>query len=204
MKTPDGESRSPVVIVGRQFTKHVAWYIGNQGPEAFQKVEIKGETLVATLNPQEHPGMEVTLESHLTGENQCAGTAKFKNKNGGDTGSFEFTGKRLVLSAFSDVSTWKLGFTSPDNEKHEATITVVAHEGKHYAWYSGRDHELPARSISIDGDKVVATLAAETEEGAKVEVTFRGTVSGDQVRGTADYNVEGQTGSFPFEGKRAS
>ena len=97
------------MIVGRQFTKYVAWYIGDQGPEAFQKVEIKGETLVASLNPQEHPGMEVALESHLTGENQCAGTAKFRSKSGGDAGSFEFKGKRLTLSSFNDVSTWKLG-----------------------------------------------------------------------------------------------
>lgn len=204
MTTPDGESRSPIVIVGRQFSKYVAWYIGDQGPEAFQKVELKGETLVGSLNPQEHPGMEVTLESRMTAENQCAGTAKFRSKNGGDAGSFNFKGERMSLLSFNDSSTWKLQFTAPDNEKHDATITVVMHGGKHYAWYSGRDHELPARSISIDGDKVVATLAAETEEGAKVEVTFRGTVSGDQVRGTADYNVEGQTGSFPFEGKRAS
>ena len=55
MTTPDGESRSPIVIVGRQFSKYVAWYIGDQGPEAFQKVELKGETLVGTLNPTGAP-----------------------------------------------------------------------------------------------------------------------------------------------------
>lgn len=204
MTTPDGQSRSPVVIVGRQYSDYVAWYVGDQGPEAFQNVALKGETLVGTLSPKEHPGVEVTLESKLTGDNKCAGTAKFRSKNGGDAGSFEFKGERLVMSSFDDASTWQLQFTAPDNEKHEAKITVVSKGGKHYAWYSGRDHELPAKSISIDGDKVVATLTAETEEGAKVDVTFRGTVNGDQVKGTADYNVEGQTGSFPFEGKRAS
>ena len=94
---------------------------------------------------QEHPGVEVTLESRLTAENQCAGTAKFRSKNGGDAGSFNFKGERMPLSSFNDVSTWKLQFTAPDNEKHDATITVVAHGGKHYAWYSGRDHELPAQ-----------------------------------------------------------
>jgi len=204
LTTPDGESRSPIVIVGRQFSKYVAWYIGDKEPQAFQKVELKGDTLVGSLNPQEHPGVEVTLESRLTAENQCAGTAKFRSKSGGDGGSFQFKGERLSLSSFDDVSTWKLQFTSPDDEKHEATITVVAKGGKHYAWFSGHDHELPARSISIDGDKVVATMAAETAEGAKVEITFRGNVSGDQVQGTVDFSVEGQSGSFPFAGKRAS
>ncbi len=204
MTTPDGQSRSPIVIVGRQFSTYVAWYIGDQGPEAFRNVVLKGESLTGTLKPQEHPGMEVTLESRLTAENQCTGTAKFHSQNGGDAGSFNFTGARMPLSSFDDVSTWKLQFTSPDKEKHDATITVVAKGGKHYAWFSGRDHELPARSISIDGDKVVATMTAQTAEGDTVEVTFRGTVSGDRVRGTADYRVDGQTGSFPFEGKRAS
>ncbi len=204
MTTPDGESRSPIVIVGRQFSKYVAWYIGDQGPEAFQNVVLKGESLTGTLKPAEHPGVEVTLESRLTADNQCTGTAKFRSQNGGDAGSFNFKGERMPLSSFDEVSTWKLAFTPPDDEQHEATITVVAKGGKHYAWFSGRDHELPARSIRIDGDKVVATMTAETAEGAKVEVTFRGTVSGDQVRGTADYSVEGQAGTFPFEGKRAS
>lgn len=203
--TPDVVQRTPLVILGRQYKTYVAWYIGDKQPEKFRDVQLKGETLVGTIIPQEHPDITVTLESKLQGENQCVGTAKFRgNNNGPDTGSWPFSGQRMTPSSFEEAMTWKLSFVTPDNEKHEPTITVVTEGGKMYAWYSGRDHELPARSIRVEGDSVVMSMTAESPEGGQVDVTFRGTVSGDEVKGTAEYRTGDDSGSFPFQGKRAS
>ncbi|MHB8971593.1 MAG: hypothetical protein ACYC3X_18510 [Pirellulaceae bacterium] len=48
------------------------------------------------------------------------------------------------------------------------------------------------------------SMTTETPEGAQVDVTFRGTVSGGEVKGTAEYRTGDDSGSFPFQGKRAS
>jgi hypothetical protein len=202
--TPDGVQRTPFVILGRQYSTYVAWYIGDKQPEKFRDVQLKGDTLVGTINPQEHPGITVTLESKLQGENQCVGTATFRSSDGQDTGQWTFRGQRMTPSTFDEATTWKLNFVTPDNQKYEPTITVVTEGGKMYAWFSGRDHELPARSITVQGDNVVMSMTAETPEGAQVDVTFRGTVSGDEVKGMAEYRLGNDSGSFPFLGKRAS
>ena len=200
---PDGAQHTPIVIVGRQYDNYLAWYLADKEPQAFQDVQLKGDKLVGTIRPQEHAGVTVTCEATLKAEDQCAGVATFRTA-GGDTGSCKFAGQRMKMSSFDEVMTWKLEFTTPDNEKHSATVTVVTKGGKHYAWFSSKDHELPARDISIQGDHVELKVEAETREAAKAEVTFRGTVSGDQVQGTAEYKVGGESGTFPFRANRAS
>ncbi|MHB8864671.1 MAG: hypothetical protein ACYC6N_19875 [Pirellulaceae bacterium] len=201
---PDGVSRTPVVILGRQYDEYVAWYVGDGKPQPFQDVQLQGDTLVGKLDPQERPDVTVMLESKLTAENQCTGTAKYKSKTGNDAGQWSFTGQRMEPSSFDEQMTWKLHFTTPDNQQHAPTITVVSKEGKRYAWYSGKDHELPARSINVQGDRVEMTISAQSPEGSRVDVTFRGTIEGDNVQGTAEYHMQGDTGSFPFQGKRTS
>lgn len=203
MTTPDGVDRDPTVIVGRQFEKYVAWYVDDDEPQRFKEVRIEDDTLVGTIRPQERPEIRVTLRARLSGENACEGTGEYRAESG-DSGSWSFTGKRVPLSSFDEVMTWKLSFVSPDGERHDPTVTVVTKNSKHYAWYSGSDHELPASSIRVDGDRVEMKIAAETAEGTKVDVTFRGTVDGDRVEGNAEYDLEGDTGSFPFTGKRSS
>ncbi len=71
-------------------------------------------------------------------------------------------------------------------------------------WFSGKDHELPATKLSKNGDEVVLSMTAKTEEGEHVNVTFRGNVDGDRVSGKASYELGGETGDFPFTGKRKS
>ena len=83
-------------------------------------------------------------------------------------------------------------------------MTVVSKDQKLYGWYSSKEHELPARKVSKDGEKVALSITVKTRDGGKVDVTFRGTVDGDQVDGEAEYDFEGETGSFPFKGKRQS
>ncbi len=203
MTTPDGEHREPIVLIGRQYDAYVAWYVGNDGPEAMKNVQLKNDLLVGAIEPKEQPGMTVTLEARLQGEGACEGVGKYKSTYG-DSGNWKFSGKRLSSSSFDEVSTWKVGFVTPDYEKHTATVSVVAKGDQFYAWYSGKDHELPARAVQIDGDQVTLKLSAETRDGAKVDLTFRGNVTGNTVKGNAEYELEGDTGSFPFTAKRAS
>lgn len=199
----DGVSRSPLVIVGRQFKSYVAWHIDGKEPQPFEKVALKGDTLVGTITPRERPDVTITCEAKLGAQDHCTGTATYKTQTG-DTGDWEFTGKRLPLSTFDEVMKWELSVTTSDNQQHKAIVTVVSKEGKYYAWFSGEHHELPARSITVENDRVELKLTAETPEGRQVDVTLRGTVDGDQVQGNAEYRVDNHTGSIPFKAKRTS
>ncbi len=201
---PDGVHRNPIVVVGRQYKNYVAWYVADGEPQPFKNVRLQGDKLVGTIAPRERQDVTITCESTLKAMDQCEGKATYRTKNGSDTGQWSFTGKRIPMSSFDEVMKWELRFTTPDNEPHEATVTVVSLSGKMYAWYSSKDHELPARSISVQGDRVEVKMVAESPEGAPVEVTFRGTVVGDAVKGEAEYRLQDDTGKFPFQAKRVS
>ena len=165
--TPDGVQRTPIVIVGRQYQKYVAWYIGDKEPQPFENVQLQGDKLVGTITPQEQPDITITCESALKAADQCAGTATYRSKDGGATGSWGFSGKRMTPSSFDEVMKWKLSFVTPDNEQHEATLTVVSKSDKFYAWYSDKNHELPAHSLTVQGDRVEMKLSGESPEGAR-------------------------------------
>jgi len=203
MTTPDGQTREPVVLVGRQYEDYVAWYVADDQAEAMKDVQLKDDTLVGTIEPKDHPGITVTLEARLTDDNACEGVGKYQSADG-LSGSWEFAGKRFALAEFDDVAEWQMEFVTPEYEKHAATVTVVSKGGELYAWYSGKDHELPILDIKIDGDQGVMKMSTETRDGTKVDLLFRGTEDGDEIKGDVEYNVGGETGSFPFTAKRKS
>jgi hypothetical protein len=201
--TPDGMDRNPTIVVGRQYEKYVAWYVSDQGAQPFKDVRMEGEALVGKIVPKEQSDVTVTLKAELKSENECAGTGSYVDEYG-DSGSWNFTGKRLSPSSVGEVTTWNLSFVTPDGQRHDPTVTVVSVGSKYYAWYSGKDHELPASKLSVDGDRVEMELAAETAEGDKVNVTFRGTVDGEKIAGSAEFDMQGETGEFAFQGTRKS
>jgi hypothetical protein len=201
--TPDGTAREPVVVLGKQYDQYVAWSIVNGQPEPFRSVELRDEKLICTIDPSEQPDVTVTLECSLSGDNRCTGTGRYRSKNGGETGEWKLTGKRFNRADFDEYSEWKVSFEIPDNGSQSAVVTVVSRDGKQYAWYQGRDHDLPAREFVLDGDRVEMVVVGELEGGEDVEATFKGVLSGASVTGDVTIKAGGQQGSFPFKGSQS-
>ena len=63
--------------------------------EPFQNVQLQNDALVGTINPRERPDITVTITSRLIADNRCAGTAKYRTKDGADEGSWDLTGQRM-------------------------------------------------------------------------------------------------------------
>jgi hypothetical protein len=199
--TPDGIVRDPVVIVGRQYEQYLAWQVVGGEAEPFKSARLKGEKLTLVIEPSQEPDVTVTLEVELDEENRCTGTGSFRSRSDGETGQWGLTGKRLTRSDFEEYQTWKLEFETPDYERHSPLVTVVSLDGQRYAWYQGRDHDLPARSFKLDGNRVELVVAGQTGEGTPIEVTFRGQLEGERVKGAASFKLGGESGEFPFEGR---
>lgn len=201
---PEGVARTPLVIVGRQRDELAAWYVEKDEPEAFQSAKLVGESLQLTIKPKSHYGdVTVSLTATLSAEGKCQGDAQYKTTSG-ETGSWKFTGKRMANWEFDELTTWNLSFVTPEQVRETATVTVVAKDGRHYGWYSSKDYELPAKSFTLAGDSVTMVIAGKLQTGEPVEVTFKGTMVGDQVKGDAQYKVGDETGSFPFTASRKS
>ena len=202
--SPDGVKRTPTVVVGRQHNELVAWYIESAEPEPFKDVRLKDDSLLLTIEPAEYNGdATVTVEARLKEDNVCRGAAKCVLKNG-ERESWDFSGRRLGESDFDDVTQWDLAFVAPDNQQQKATVTVVTKGAQAYAWYTSEDYDLPAKQMSVNGNDVVMSITAKGPDGNTIDATFRGSIAGDRVSGTAAYSVEGSSGTFPFSGKRKS
>ncbi len=204
--TPEGDRLTPMVVVGRQHQELVAWVADEEKGklQAFEDVCLKDDSVVATIKPKEYGGdVTVTLEARLEEKDACCGKAKYALGNG-ESGTFDFTGERIPVSKLDDVSQWDVSFETPDFEQHKALVTLVTVGEKEYGWYSSKDYELPILEAKTDGDRVVVSLTAKTVDGTKVDVTFRGTVNGDRVEGTAEFNLDGETGDFNFSAKQRS
>lgn len=201
--TPDYVRRTPIVLVGRQFRELVAWYIEENEPEAFKTVRLNDDTLILTIRPKERNDVTVTFEATSETDGVCVGTGTYKADDG-DAGSWELKGKRMSFSDFDETQKWQLSFVTPDNQQRDPVVTVVSKDDQLYGWYSSEDHEVPATKLAVTGDDVVLSLTVKTRSGASVDVKFRGTLSADRVQGTADYDADGETGSFPFTGERKS
>lgn len=199
---PDGVHRSPIVIVGRQGEELAAWYADQGEVQEFKNAKLVDDALQLTIVPQDHQGqVTVTMKAKMAGEGKCEGDAEFTTQ-GGEKGEWKFTGERMKPAEFQDVSQWNLSFTTPDSQSRQATVTVLNKDGKTYGWYSSDEFEIPAKEVKIDGDRVKLAIEGKMPGGTKVQVTFHGTVTGDQVKGDADYELDGNSGSFAFTGKR--
>ena len=199
---PDGVHRTPIILVGRQNEELVAWYVDGEEPEQCKDVHLEGETLLLTIQPREFDkDVTVTFEGELTKENQCAGTAKYASTDG-DSGSLDFSGARITPAEFRNVNRWALDFTTPDDERRKAAVILLSSDEEWYGWYSSDKYELPVREITNEAGRVVFSVSAKTDSGAEFEVTFRGDVEGESIRGNAEYDLEGDTGSFSFTGRK--
>ena len=205
---PNDVDQEPLIAVGRIYDELVAWYVGQGAlelfdePQPFTGVALTDDALVMTISPKEQPDVTVTFEGTSDEQGKCYGTATYEASDG-ETGSWEFTGEMVDMSEWDEVQVWTISFVSPDDlEKHEAEITGVGIGDQVYAWFSSEYFELPATECSIEGDQVEMTLTAQTLDGDDVEVTFRGTFDGDSIKGEAEYDVDGDTGTFAFSGER--
>lgn len=198
--TPDGEERTPTVVMGRQRDELVAWYIDKGEPEAFKSVTVTDESLELTIVPGEKEGKAtVKLVAKQDGANRCSGKCEYRLTDG-ETGSWTFQGKRVAPHDLPQLGQWKLKFTTPDGESHSPTIHVFENGDTLYAWYVSEEYELLAKSLKVDGDQATLSMAAKLADEVVATVTFRGTINGTTIKGNADYNVDGDRGSFAFTG----
>ncbi len=201
--TPDDVERSPMIVVGRQNSDLVAWYIEDGERQEFKEVKLQDETLMLTIEPKQHADVTVTFAAKLKAEDQCHGEATYTLTDG-DSGTWDFSGERIKPSSADEFTKWNLSFVTPDDQQREATVIVVAFGEKLYGWFSSKEHDVPATKVEKNGDTVELSITTKTPEGSPVDVTFRGKVDSDSVQGDASYSFEGETGSFPFTGTRKS
>lgn len=105
-----------------------------------------------------------------------------------------------VAAQGSVAGTWELTYNPGDGE-HSAILTIEETDSKLSAGYVDTNHEgdreFEVTAVDFTDDK----LTFSTSSGNST-VKFEGIVKGDAVTGSAEWEFDGMTGAFEFEGKK--
>ena len=99
------------------------------------------------------------------------------------------------------VGTWKLAF-EPGDGRHEPVLTIDK-EGPELRgrWVDGDNKKATIKDLRFTDGKLSFKLESEYN-GEAVSTKFEGKVKGDAIEGEGQWEYQGMSGSFPFEGKR--
>ena len=108
-----------------------------------------------------------------------------------------------VAEAAKDVvGAWRLEFTTPENETRKPIVLVGRQYEEFAAWYVEESAPESFQRVRLDGETLLLTIRPQARRD--VEVTFKAQQAGENAcAGEAVYRTnDGDTGSFPFKGKR--
>lgn len=208
----------PIAIAG---TWKFAISADGQTLEPIVKIAQDGEAVSGTFLGMD--GTEVKLEEGTYKDNQLAFTvtldfggqeliAKFDGKLaeegfkgkvdydlGGQTGTFDVTGAREAGATLG--GDWELVATS-DGGTFEPKLVIV-HDGDKleglYIWDEGTQVAIKEAKLN---DKELTFKVEHDFSGDTIVVVYTVTTDGDSLKGKADYDLGGQTGTATIEGKR--
>jgi hypothetical protein len=172
---------------------HYASPVTGEGP--VEKVEINGKAFTIRIK-REFNGEDVALvySGQLDGD-----TIKGKLDLAGQ-GTLDFTGKRVKTKS-TIAGTWKLSVTTDQGETYEPTLKLKADGGGFGGVYVGRTGESAIENAKVDGEKFSFVVKRDLD-GQALSLNYSGTLKGDAIDGTVDYDFDGQTGTLDFKGQR--
>ncbi len=132
-------------------------------------------------------------------EDTIKGTIEFSSDRG--TREFDWEAKRST--ELEDVlGNWKLKIETGEGNVLEPSIRFTKEGDKLKGAYVGpRDTHREATNIKVVENKLTFEISGEDNENA-FNVVYTGKPRGDSIKGTIDYDFNGNTGTVDFQGKR--
>ena len=99
------------------------------------------------------------------------------------------------------VGTWKLKYEPGDGQTHEPVLKIMKDRAGLKAEFTDGEQKLKVKEIRFKDGELRFKLEGEFN-GDPVSVVFKGKPSGDSIKGEAEWEYQGMTGTYEFEGKR--
>ena len=198
----DGQAREQTLKLAVKDGKLTGKMTMRENEREISNGTIEGDKLAFDVT-FERDGNEfkVHFEGQLDKE-QNAIDGKVSLNAGGESREFDWKPKRSVEAA--DVAgTWNIKVTTNEGQVLEPSLTLESKDGKLSGNYdTGFGQVLPVKEAEIKDAVLLVTIAAEGD-GQSFTVKYNAKPRGDSLTGKVDYDINGNTGSLDFEGKRA-
>ena len=115
----------------------------------------------------------------------------------GQAGELPFEGSRVKTSV---VGKWELVATM-DGQEIPTTLSITEKDGKLEGAFVGMDGtEGKVEELKLEGDHLSTKVSVDFQ-GIDLKINFDGTVDGEKITGTVNYDLDGQTGELDLVGK---
>jgi small nuclear ribonucleoprotein (snRNP)-like protein len=199
----DGEHEA-ILVLSQDGDRLKGTYESDGEEHPAKDISLKeGELRFRVDSKRDDQALTLKYKGRLQGE-ALRGDVEYEYQ--GNTGSFDFEGKRAAEAGDigpDTVVTWNLNFTTLDGLVHEPVL-VLAKGGDRLkgTLNSLAGKNLVAQDVSLKDGELSFRVTGE-HEGAPYTLTFKGKPQGESIRGETTYEAQGNTGTFEFEGKRA-
>jgi hypothetical protein len=99
------------------------------------------------------------------------------------------------------VGTWKLKYDPGDGQTHEPVLKITKDKSGLKGEFVDGDQKMKVKEIQLKDGELRFKVEGEYK-GDPVSVTFKGKTKGNSIKGDAEWEYQGMTGSYEFEGKR--
>ena len=99
------------------------------------------------------------------------------------------------------VGTWKLKYDPGNGQTHEPVLKITQDKAGLKAEFSEGDNKMKVKEIQLKDGELRFKVEGEYN-GDPVSTTYKGKLAGDSIKGEGQWEYQGMTGTFEFEGKR--
>ncbi len=195
-----GQKLQPTIQIKQFGDKLSGEYVGITGKKArIKEVTFKDGELSFDAPDQGDHELVFHYAGKLTGDD-LKGTVSWKEA-GNQTLSVKLEGQKSRTQTADVSGTWKLKVPTKDGSTFEPTLKLTQAGSGVTGKYVGEQGETELTDAIVLGDEFSFEVARK-RDGKSFKLRYVGKVNGDKLQGTVDYNFDGMTGFFDFEGQR--
>ena len=112
-----------------------------------------------------------------------------------------FAGTARAADEKDVVGTWKLKYEPGDGQTHEPVLKITKDKAGLKGEFVDGDRKMKVKEIQFKDGELHIKVEGEFN-GEAVSVTYKGKPTGGSIKGEAQWEYQGMTGTYEFEGKR--
>lgn len=194
--TQDGQTFESSATLKQDGEKLTGSYQGRGGEAAIEEGAIKGSAVsFKVTRKRDDQTFVIKYEGKLDGD-KIKGNVEVGNADR----TFEWNAKREA-SKSNPTGTWAWSMARDNGQKMEATLKLKAEGDKLTGSVAGGDWTVEIENGRVKGDEI-SFQTSHDRDGQKIVAKSKGKISGNAIKGTVEFSVDGEARTRDWEAQR--
>ncbi len=200
---PDGVEYTPALVVSEMNGKLSGEITGDSGTIKVESLRIDDGNLTFGYSiPYQGSDLELNYNCQPRGH-KMSGTLEYEVD--GNRGEFEVeaTRKQLPSELRKLLGTWEFVVTGDDGLERRPVMTLSEKDGELSVSLADEGETFDLKNLTFANGQLSFGFS-RSHDGMNVDVEWTCKPDGDDMKGSLEYNADGNFGEIPFTGKRKS